>query len=149
MNKTVLDEASSTTLGVDLPEPFCLDSLMNDTQRRQEQCDHDSHISINRRKDVVERKVGERVDVADACEHFGSGEVEPVGDRWVGAEAGGGFHRSVVEGKVSAAGELVLNVDPRLWTDRLEHVKVVLSLVEGVEPDYGADDEDDDAVSYE
>jgi hypothetical protein len=88
--RRVLNEAPSTTLGIDLPESLNFHplwdmhgvsvlyvfgrkcghetNLVNDAQRREEQAYQDSHIPIDRREHVVQREISKARDVRNTCE---------------------------------------------------------------------------------
>jgi len=116
-----------------------------DTQRREEQAYQDSHVPVNRREHVVQREVGEVIYGTDTSELIQIGSVERVRVGRVRAEALR-FDRRIIERKVSAARELVLDVYSGLCRHGFEDLEVVVSLMEGVEPDHGADGEDGDGV---
>jgi len=144
--RRALNEAAAATLLVNAPEAFLFLPLVDDAHRCEEQQNDDRHVAINRAENIVEGHISER---GDGCDAEVAGCIVGLLDkRRVRAELTTNYGK-VGRIEVTTALELVLDLDPRLIRQVGEDSVIVGALLEGVEPDEGADHDDKDTVDEE
>jgi len=105
-----LDEAAAATFGIDFLETLLFLSLLDNTERSDEETQNDCHKSVNGRKRVFQRVVREDRYGRDTEIRRKVTDGEALRERGVLAEVAPEL--SVGHGKVAATVELVLDEDP-------------------------------------
>jgi len=137
-----LDETRSSTLGVNLLEALELLALLDDTHVCEEETDNNGHEPINRAEDVVQGFVGGFGDrrhtesVEGLCGTLASADT-PTDRELIG------------RAEIATAFQSILNQNLGCIAFAAKDSMVVVPFMECVNPEKGADDEDQGPVAKE
>jgi len=139
------NETLASTLCIDLFETLGFRSLVDDTERREEETYYNCHEAVDSRECVVQRVVCKR---CDWCYTKASGRGVVVGDRnkgLVGAEGPSDFSRITCI-KIPTALELILEDDAVCYTQLEKRCMEIVSFLKSEKPDPRADEQDDYSI---
>jgi len=138
-----LDEASSTTLGIDFLEALLFFPLLDNTERSDEETQDNGHETVNGRESVFKRVVREDSDGSNTETGRDVNGGQAVDDILGTKPANLGAIRPV---EVSTAAELILEGDSVGGGQRQPLLVKFIPLPQGEEPDHTANNSDEDGI---